>query len=72
MAVLRLMAEGLSNKEIARDLFITESTVKFHVSAILQQLDARNRAHAVRIAESMGWIQRDDRTPPVPKSPVTH
>ena len=60
MAVLRLLAEGLSNKEIARDLFITESTVKFHVSAILQVLEARNRSQAVRIAERKGWIRRDE------------
>jgi DNA-binding NarL/FixJ family response regulator len=68
VAVLRLLAEGLSNKEIARDLFITESTVKFHVSAILQVLDARNRSQAVRIAERRGWILRD---PPVWESGST-
>ncbi|MGD8310528.1 MAG: response regulator transcription factor [Chromatiales bacterium] len=57
LLVLRMLAEGKANKEIARDLFISESTVKFHVSAILQLLKARNRTHAARIAEEQGWIK---------------
>jgi DNA-binding NarL/FixJ family response regulator len=48
--VLRLIAEGKSNKEIAAKLRITERTVKFHVASILNRLDAENRAQAVAIA----------------------
>jgi DNA-binding NarL/FixJ family response regulator len=48
--VLRLVAEGKSNKEIAAKLRITERTVKFHVAGILNRLDAENRAQAVAIA----------------------
>ncbi len=50
MDVLRLLAQGKPNKEIAADLFITERTVKFHVSAILGKLGATNRTEAVSIA----------------------
>jgi DNA-binding NarL/FixJ family response regulator len=48
--VLRLVADGLSNKQIAHTLGITERTVKFHISSLFQKLDAENRAQAVAIA----------------------
>ncbi|MGQ0603811.1 MAG: response regulator [Anaerolineales bacterium] len=48
--VLQLVAQGESNKAIARALHITERTVKFHVSAILGKLGAGNRTEAARIA----------------------
>ncbi len=48
--VLNLVANGLRNKEIAAQLVITERTVKFHVSEILQKLGAGTRTEAVRIA----------------------
>ncbi|MDH3452647.1 MAG: response regulator transcription factor, partial [Gammaproteobacteria bacterium] len=48
--VLRLVAEGISNRGIADKLFISERTVKFHVSSILGKLGAQNRTEAVRIA----------------------
>ena len=55
--VLQLLAQGLQNKEIARDLVITERTVKFHVSSILSKLDAGNRTEAVAIAAQAGMVQ---------------
>jgi DNA-binding NarL/FixJ family response regulator len=48
--VLRGVADGLSNKQVARALGITERTVKFHVSSLLTRLGAETRAQAVRIA----------------------
>ncbi len=48
--VLRLVAAGKSNKEIAASLKISERTVKFHVTAIFNKLGAENRAQAVAIA----------------------
>ncbi len=56
MDVLRLLAQGKQNKEIARVLFISERTVKFHVSAILQKLEAGNRTEAVAFAAQHGLI----------------
>jgi len=55
--ILGSLAEGRSNKEIAQKLFITERTVKFHVSSVLRQLGARNRTQAVMIAEQMGLLK---------------
>lgn len=47
VAILRLMAGGYSNREIARALFLAEGTVKNYVSAILDKLDTRDRTRAV-------------------------
>jgi DNA-binding NarL/FixJ family response regulator len=55
-AVLRLVAAGLSNKQIARSLSITERTVKFHVTSILTKLEADNRAQAVAVAVQRGLL----------------
>ena len=55
-AVLRLVAAGLANKQIARSLSITERTVKFHVTSILRKLDADNRAQAVAVAVQRGLL----------------
>jgi len=54
--VLRLLAAGLQNKEIAARLQIGERTVKFHVSAILARLGAGNRTEAVHLARQQGLI----------------
>ncbi len=55
--VLRLLAEGKSDKEISRLLGISESTAKNHVSNILHKLETANRASAVAIGYQMGLIQ---------------
>lgn len=47
IAILRLMAGGYSNKEIARSIFLAEGTVKNYVSLILEKLDTRDRTRAV-------------------------
>jgi DNA-binding NarL/FixJ family response regulator len=54
--VLRLIADGLSNKEIAEKLFIAEGTAKNHVSNILSKLEARDRAQAVARAKELGLL----------------
>lgn len=54
--VLRLIAEGLPNKQIAIKLSISEHTVKFHVNAILTKLGAQSRTEAVVRATRLGWI----------------
>ncbi len=57
LEVLRLMARGLQNKEIAHGLVISERTVKFHVSSILHKLNAGNRTEAVTLALQQGLIE---------------
>ncbi len=54
--VLRLMAGGLTNQEIAARLFIGETTVKTHVARIFTKLDARDRVQAVIIAHESGVV----------------
>lgn len=51
--VLQKIAEGYSNQEIAQLLFISESTVKTHVSNILSKLDAKRRTQAVKNAKTL-------------------
>lgn len=54
--VLRLMAEGKNNKAIAESLFISEKTVKNHVSSILQKLEVDDRTQAVINSIKKGWV----------------
>ncbi len=54
--VLRYLAQGQANKQIAARMGISERTVKFHVSAIFRKLDAANRTEAVTIAAQRGII----------------
>jgi DNA-binding NarL/FixJ family response regulator len=54
--VLVLLADGLSNKEIAAKLSISEHTAKFHVNSILQKMNAQKRVEAVVRAAKMGLI----------------
>jgi two-component system, NarL family, nitrate/nitrite response regulator NarL len=56
LEVLQLMARGLTNRQIARRLEISEHTVKFHAGAVLGKLNARSRAEAVARAIGLGWI----------------
>ena len=54
--VLGLLARGLSNKQIARELGISEHTVKFHISSLYAKLGVANRAEAVSLAARHGLI----------------
>jgi len=57
--VFRLIARGLSNAEIGRELYISETTVKTHVTHILQKLNLRDRVQAVVLAYQTGVFERE-------------
>ena len=56
MNVLRLVARGLANKEIAAELGISTHTVKYHVAAVLEKLGARSRTEAVSLGVRRGLV----------------
>ena len=59
--ILNYIADGNTNKQIARILEISEQTIKNHVSAILRKLNANDRAHAVVLAIRHGWISAEEK-----------
>jgi DNA-binding NarL/FixJ family response regulator len=63
--VFRMMARGLSNAEIGSELYISETTVKTHVTHILQKLNLRDRVQAVVLAYQTGLFEPDSRPPPI-------
>jgi DNA-binding CsgD family transcriptional regulator len=56
LEILELIAHGLSNREIADKLFVSENTVKTHSSRLFDKLSARRRTQAVQIGKEMGLI----------------
>lgn len=61
--VLRLIAEGRSNREIARALFVSEATVKTHINRIFAKTGSRDRAQAINYAYTHGHAQPPTPTP---------
>jgi DNA-binding NarL/FixJ family response regulator len=57
LEILKLMAEGHSNVQLARMLWVTEQTVKFHLSNIYRKLDVANRTQAARWAQNSGLLR---------------
>jgi DNA-binding CsgD family transcriptional regulator len=57
LEILALIAQGLSNREIADKLFVSENTVKTHSSRLLDKLSAKRRTQAVQIAKEMRLIK---------------
>ncbi|MEO8973038.1 MAG: response regulator transcription factor [Ktedonobacteraceae bacterium] len=56
LVILRLVAQGLSSREIATQLYLSENTVKGYVQEILHRLGVKNRTEAVMVAVKNGWL----------------
>jgi DNA-binding NarL/FixJ family response regulator len=66
LEILRLVADGHSNAQLARMLWVTEQTVKFHLSNIYRKLDVANRTEASRWAQVHGLLDREAATTVAP------
>ena len=69
LQVLRLIADGLSNKDIAQKLFISVATVRWHNRQIYQKLGTHSRTHAVAIAREMNLLEAPASTVGTPQTP---
>ena len=58
--MFRLISQGMSNAEIGRELYIGDTTVKTHVTRLLQKLEVRDRAQAIVLAYQTGVFETDD------------
>lgn len=56
LVIIRLIAQGLSSREIATQLYLSENTVKGYVQEILHRLNVKNRTEAVMVAVKQGWL----------------
>ena len=56
MEILELIAQGMSNREIAEKLFVSENTVKTHSSRVFDKLGARRRTQAVQLGKEFGLL----------------
>mgnify|MGYP001067206859 CR=1 FL=1 len=65
LEVLDCVAQGMSNKEIADTLFITEQTVKNHMTSVLRKLEAEDRVEAILNAVRRGWVVIGPRNAPI-------
>ena len=59
MEILRLVAEGLPNRDIAQALFVSENTIKYHMKNVLQKLGVQNRTEATTYAHRAGLLEAD-------------
>jgi DNA-binding NarL/FixJ family response regulator len=69
LEVFRLITQGLSNAEIGQALFISDTTVKTHVTRLLQKLGLRDRAQAIVLAYQTGLFDGLDSSPELPELP---
>jgi DNA-binding NarL/FixJ family response regulator len=60
LVILRAVARGLSNEAIAKELWVAEQTVKFHLTNIYRKLEVSNRTEAARYAFEMGLVEHGD------------
>ena len=60
LEILKLVAEGHSNGDVAAALWVTEQTVKFHLSNVFRKLGVSNRTHATRKAHQLGLVADDE------------
>jgi DNA-binding NarL/FixJ family response regulator len=57
LTIIKLLARGLSNQQLAKELWVTEQTVKFHLTNIYRKLGVANRTEAARWAHSEGFVE---------------
>ena len=69
LEVLRKVAAGLKNRQIADELVLTEQTVKNHLSSVMHKLGVPNRTHAVTFAVRQGWLTLEDVSDARPGTP---